>query len=424
MRYNKHRFIAVLFIVGEIFSSTKLYSAPAGFGDRNKQAVTEDKAISQALGTKIEAPVQQLLLSAKGTEPPKMGDVEWLRISFEKAENEVLALFARDLPKIEKVTTELAIYEVRASGQLPPDYTKGFRSKLERILLTSKVLRLKDCPSCDESRLIREEDGQLRYETHNSDPQRPYRIATQIGVGHLLYAELNYTPEDLQLRVRLVDTTLKQIQWTSEYSTADVVKTRERVVTGETEDTLAHGDSLSRVIIGEIAFTTVVAPGVLYLPSINSGAGSSPLFYPAADLFIGEKYDRGRKRFGFLFGAAINMGKGSSTGKPLPFLIRIAPQFRYTFNPYNVSSARYSVSGELGALFSAGMVTAYVGIGPEITMMERFSVSLTPMYIIPASVAGALVLNQRPDGSFENVPGAEIGKFGGFAMMVKGNINW
>ncbi len=406
--------------------SAQGFSVPTGFGSRNSADPGEklgsspiQKKVEQRSVEAVPAPVTSRVNSA----PPYEPGVEWLRVTFEKAENEVVSLFGRDIPKLEQIATDLVLYEVRLTGALPEGYEKSLRNKLERILLTSKTLRLKDCPSCEQSRLIREADGRLRYEEQNSDPVRPYRLASELGAKHLLFIEVSYTPEDFQLRARLVESSRKEVSWAAEYSTSDVVASREQLVNSGS-NSLEQSDALSRVLIGEIAFTTVLAPGVLYMPSINTGSGTSPLFYPSVDLLIGERYDRGRKRFGFIFGAAVNMATGPIRGKPLPFAIRVAPQFRYMFNPYNISSARYSISGELGTVISAGVVTAYIGVGPELTMMQRFSVSLTPMYILPAQVAGSQVLTQQPDGTFQNAPGSDIGKLGGLALMAKGNINW
>jgi hypothetical protein len=240
-----------------------------------------------------------------------------------------------------------------------------------------------------------------------------------------LFAEIIYTPEDLRLRVRIVSYPDGEERWIREVSTAEVLGATEKV-RERGEESLDSDDSLSHVLLGEIAFTTVIGTGIAFLPSVNKGGGSSGMLYPAVDLFIGEKYDRGRKRFGFLIGANVNMMQGDTLqgSSPLPFGIRIAPQFRYTFNPYNISSARWSLSGEVGGFLSSGLVTGYFGLGFEVAMMQRFSISVTPMYILPANVSSGTVQIQQPDGSFQPGGSNAIGTYGGFGTVAEVKINW
>ena len=70
----------------------------------------------------IQAPRTRVSRKTLTPEPPSADNVEWIRVPFDKAENEVLMLFQRDLAKLEDQTSELAIYEVRTSGRLPKDY--------------------------------------------------------------------------------------------------------------------------------------------------------------------------------------------------------------------------------------------------------------------------------------------------------------
>lgn len=348
-----------------------------------------------------------------------------MRVSFDQAENEVLALFQRDLPKIEELSKELTVYEARTSGKLPTDYRRNLRSKLERVLLTSKNLSVKQCMACEEARVYRDEHGDIKYESYSSDRSRPAKVASELGVPHLLYTEMAYTPEDLQLRVRLVDATTGRLLWTREYSTADVIKTREALRDADSGD-ISHGDALGNVLIGEVAFTMVLSPGIGVLPTVDNGGGSGMASYPSVDLFMGEKFDRGRKVFGFLLGGAFNMGgSGSSTGgTPLAWALRVAPRFRYVFNPYNVTTARYSIASELGAFIGTGVTTGYFGIGPEMAMVKRFSMSLTPIYILKGSVAQAANFTQGNDGHFNSSGDTEAGKFGGLGVLMKASINW
>ncbi|MGZ3687702.1 MAG: hypothetical protein ACXVBW_05350 [Bdellovibrionota bacterium] len=333
-----------------------------------------------------------------------------------------MALFQRDLSKLEENVTALAIYEVKTTGRLPPAYHQSVKNKLERVLLTSKKLGLKDCRNCQEARLIKTEDGQVRYEAYSTDNVRMAKIANDIGAGTLLFAEESYTPEDLQLRVRAVSAESGKLEWSKEYSTADVTKTREGL-NDAGPDELGHRDALANVVIGEIAFTFELSPGMDFLPSIDGGGGYSLTTMPALDLFIGEKFDRGRKAFGFLLGAALNPGIAPASGTPLTFIAKIAPQFRYCFNPTNVTTARWSLLSELGAMIAPGMATAYAGIGPEITMIRRFSIGVSPIYILPANVASSSNLTQGSDGSFTPST-SSVGKFGGFGILTRVSVTF
>src|SRR5690606_18079990 len=124
-------------------------------------------------------------------------------IPYDQAENEVLGLFQKDIPLLEDKANDLAIYEVRVSGQLPPSYQKSFRNKLERVFLTSKKLRLKQCTICDESRIHKTESGEIRYEAYSTDPKRPSKVAGVLGVDRLIFSDLTYHSEDLVLRIRM-----------------------------------------------------------------------------------------------------------------------------------------------------------------------------------------------------------------------------
>lgn len=348
-----------------------------------------------------------------------------LHITFDQAENEVLGMFRQDLPRLEGLTSKFSIFEVTATGTLPNNYIASLKSKLERVTLTSNKLRVIDCPQCQVSRLVKDAEGKLRYEVISEEPGRAGRLAKQIGVEDLLYADVNYTSSDLRLRVRLVKADNGELLFSREYSTADLVKRRDNLIKKEygIED-VGQGDSLSRMLIGEIAFTVAFSPGTMLLPTIDDGKGSSRMFYPSIDILIGEKFDGGHKRFGFLFGAAVNAAEQAEVGKLLPYAIRFAPQYRYTFNPYDTSFARYSILTEMGGLLSAGMVTAYAGFGPEVTIVRRFSLSLMPMYILPANVKGVQIVNATEGKPDATVTTPDQGRFGGFAILLKGTMNW
>lgn len=395
-----------------VFAVPALAVAAVGFGDAAKRR-----------GNPRCPPADSEVANPNPTLRPPRGQ-DWITVPFEKAENEVLALFGRDIKRISDITNEIVVFEVRTSGQLPDTYASDFRNKLERLILMTNSVKLKDCTGCDQARLFRNSDGEVRYESNNSDPKRAAKFATDLGVYHFLYAELSYTPEDLKLRIRLVSQRDRTILFTGDYSTEDVIRVRETAIASGDIGGITTGDSLARVVIGEIAFAVVLAPGVLSLPSINAGGGSAQMFYPSVDLLIGERYDRGHKRFGFLFGAAVNMALGPAVGKPLPFVMRIAPQFRYSFNPYAMRSTRYSVTGELGGMISTGMVTPYIGFGPEFMMEQRFAVNLVPMYIFPSAVSGAQIYTEAAGGGLEPKNAPNLGTFGGFAVLIKGSINW
>jgi hypothetical protein len=145
-------------------------------------------------------------------------------------------------------------------------------------------------------------------------------------------------------------------------------------------------------------------------------------FMPAADIVIGETFDHGYKRFGLEVSGAFNAGASPDTGKPLPFALLIGPQYRYTFNPYNVSQAKYSLFGGAGGFISSGLTSGYISLGLEMTMIRKFSVSLAPMYIFPVSVNGPQILGQSPDGTIQNQPGAKIGNFGGVGIAARVNM--
>lgn len=416
--------------------------AAIGFGSRNDSPATPNAAESVAVAPKPAAvapapiadiPVEAAKDGAKDgpsaptstSALPPLEGAEWLRVSFDQAENELMDLFQRDLPKVEEIAESLAIYEVRATGRLPQDYRRTVRNKLERVLIGSKKLSVKQCPACEESRVYRDEKGEVKYESFNSDTARPSKLASQIGVGHLIYTEVAYTPEDLQLRVRVVDATNGQLRFAKEYSTADVVKTRESFYETEAGE-IGHGDALGRVLIGEVAFTTVLSPGLSLLPTIDAGGGSGMSPSPTVDLFLGEKFDRGRKVFGFLVGGTFTMGDtgGETSGAPLSWSLRIAPRFRYVFNPYTVTNPRWSVAAEAGAFISTGLATAYVGLGPEMAMVKRFSVSVTPIYIIPSTVKASENFVEGSNGSFSNSGSTGGGKLGGPGVLMKASINW
>lgn len=358
-------------------------------------------------------------------QPPAQSGVEWVKVSFEKAENELLSVVKKDLPELARKTSSVVLYEVQVEGPLPSDYSQTFRSKLEKVLMMESALRLKDCPGCEQSRLIRKEDGRLQYESQILDPKRASRIASELGVTTLLHAQITYTQEDLRLNLKLVDSEKNDVLWSRDYSTEEYLRDRDGRFRLDPEgpgDLVREGDSLSHVMLGEIAFTMALSPGAILMPTIDRGAGADRAFYPAVDLLIGERYNRGYDRFGFVFGAAFNMASGISKSQGLAFLARVGPNFRHTFNPYNVTSARYSMVGEGGVAIGPGLTTPYVGLGAEISMIRRFSVTCMPMYFLTSDVSQEVA--QEINGEIVAGRGPVEGRFGGLGVMLKGNITW
>ncbi len=414
----KRQVVCILLAV----SMGNLARASVGFGDRNGAPQSPPTA-PVSLTSAPNSSTSQSSVVLKNPEPPAVQDVEWLKIPYEKAENEVLALFQRDIVRLEESADSVAVFEVKTVGQLPPSYHKIFRAKLERVLLTSKKIKVKDCTGCEEARLIRTEKGEMRYESESTEPGRATKLSSQLGTDHLLYADLTSTSEDVRLRVRMIDGATGSLTWTKEYSTADIIKTREALTDSGSGD-LGTSDSLARVIIGEIAFTTILSPGVSFMPSIDTGSGTSSALLPSFDLFIGEKFDRNRKAFGLQVGAMANLGSSPNQGKPLPWAMKLGPQFRYYFNPYSMTTARWALHFEIGAMISTGVTTPYVGLGPEMSMINRFSLSVMPIFILNADVSDTQILVQQADGSIPSSSPIKTGTFGGFGGVAKVNINW
>ncbi|MEK7691281.1 MAG: hypothetical protein AAB425_09690, partial [Bdellovibrionota bacterium] len=328
-----------------------------------------------------------------------------------------------DLGRVEGVAHDLTIYEIKASGQLPPTYQRDLRAKLERVLLTSSRIKVHECRGCDEARLLKNENGEILYESTSSDRDRVSKLVASSGATHFISAELGYSTEELSLRVKVTEATSGTLQWTKTYSASEIVAQSDSNTDTGAGD-LHATDGLSRALIGEIAFQTVISPGFFLTPSVASGGSSSLVANPSLDIVLGEKYAGGHRAFGFLVGGVIGLGPSPKTGTNIPWLLRIAPQFKYFFNPENVTTARYGITGEAGGIVSTGLVTGYLGAGPEVSMIRRFSVTLLPMYIFSATVAGAQQLEQQTDGSFKQKQTAPMGTFGGFAMSMKVNINW
>jgi len=118
-------------------------------------------------------------------------------------------------------------------------------------------------------------------------------------------------------------------------------------------------------------------------------------------------------------------GKGARVGEPAPFFMQMGPHFKYVFNPYNVTSARWIADFEFGALISQGVTTAYLAAGPEIRMVNRFSIALLPALILNAKA-------KNPDVKVKDETGREIpietgkdeGTIGGLALLIRANITW
>ncbi len=361
--------------------------------------------------------------------PPQNKDVEWLKVPYEKVEDELLSILQKDLPKIEHYTTSLLVYEVRINENLPPHYQRNFRQKLERTLLFSNKLQVKQCLNCDEARLTKSGNGQLRFENYSSDTGRAKRISSEAGTDHVIYADLNYTPEDLILNIRLVRASTDHVLWSQQYSMAQVVRDRENLNEQDPYE-LGHRDSLSHVILGETAFALSTSFGLNSMPGLDIGGGSNRFMMPALDLFIGERFDRGRKLFGFVAGIMFNVGideddlKKKNIGKPIGFAAKLGPKFTYIFNPYNISTMRFALATEAGALLGLGFVTPYIGMGPEFQMIRRFSFSLMPIYIFKTSVLSDEILKEINNGEVASEGSDKAGTFGGLGLLFRLSMTW
>jgi len=344
--------------------------------------------------------------------PPVRKGIEWLRVPYDKAEDELIALFHKDIAKLEDLTSTIAIFNVRTPDEFPGHHSNRLRAKLEKILLTSRKLKVKQCASCEEARFDPLEIKQLA------------QVARELNVDMLISSEVVYMPEDLQLRVRVLNPNNGQIAWLKEYSVADLTRSREQL-NDAMDDELSQRDSLSRVVLGEIAFSMALSPGVMWVPNIDTGSGRDLNGIPSVDLFIGERYDRGRRLFGFILGGAFNTSTPSTRarGTPLTMVGRVGPRFSYIFNPYNVSSAQFGLSTELGAMLGDSVTTGYLGFGPEIIMGKRFSLSLMPIFILPAKAKSPqIVVPAEAGGGVSG--GDDIGKFGGFSLLMKFGMRW
>jgi hypothetical protein len=426
---------------------TTVVFANQGFGSRNTAPSTSPSApVATPPSTSSTAPASasastpasthsttsaptQSEVATNLSEPPAIQDVDWIKVPFDQAENEVLALLKQDLPKIRKKAQRITIIGVRLRGAIPKGESITAREKIERVFLSDTQFEVKDCKACTEAKLIRGEDGQLRYEALSIEDSRVKEKLLALGTDGVLEAELAYHPEDLKVLIKIVHPETHELLFSKQYSTADIIKTRQNLDESAGLDTpydvLTHRDAFSRVIIGEIAFTPVLSAGMSYYPSVDNGKGSALTSMPSVDLFMGEKFDRGRRVFGFQIGAAMNLGTKPEAGTPLPFIIHVAPKFKWVINPYNVTTAKWAITGELGGIIATGYSSGYLGIGPEMVMIKRFSVSLTPMYILKREAAPEQTLVEGDNGTVINAgTNGSAGEMGGFAIAAKVNINW
>jgi hypothetical protein len=139
-------------------------------------------------------------ISTLGLGAPDSTEVEdVIHVGFSEAEADVIGLFKKDLHHLEGLTPKTALFEVTAAGTMLPDnYSTSFRSKLERLIVGAKNLRLLDCPQCQVSRLVKDGEGKLHYEAVSEEPGRAAKVAKELGVDDLLYAHIDYSPGELR----------------------------------------------------------------------------------------------------------------------------------------------------------------------------------------------------------------------------------
>lgn len=362
--------------------------------------------------------------AATSPDATKPAGIEWVEVEYDEAENEMVRLFMNDLGPLEEIGGRVVLYQVRATGQLPAGHHKVLRSKLEQVLLNSKKLTLVDCGTCDQSRLERDDTGKMRFHSRYSSVDEQKKIADELKVDKFIIAELKYRPEEMSLRLRMVRPQDQAVLWQEEYSSQDVVQGRKKFSLEKGAG--VKGENLSRLVIGQIAFGATVNLGVTYLPAIQKPNGVDPgrSGYPTVGIAIGEHFDQMSKYFGLGIEAMVNFGDNLPGAEVLPWALKLGPQFKYTFNPFEMSNPRWIAGVDFGALISPGITTGYIAVGPELKMINRFSVAFQPMYILSADAKEAQVINQQDDLSFASGESDVKGKFGGLGLMMKVNIYW
>jgi hypothetical protein len=411
-----------LVIMGVFLTNATAANAAVGFGQRKQVQVESPQAVAAETPAPTPAveptpepsPYPEVLTST----PPTSSAVSWESISFEEAETALLTSFKKDAGTLRERVSDLVILDVRVKGEgLPPTYRSLLKGKIEQILVESEGVTVRDCAGCMLGRFKRDAQGNWSYE-NGAMNLAPVEAA---GASHAMIVEADYTPENLEMRFRVVQAKSSAIIWSKAYSTTEEARKADALAHGEDPD----GSKLGQRLIGEIAFTTVFAGGVAFMPGISSGGFTADMLpYPQVSILFGEKFDRGSKLFGIKLGGMV-MVPNAAAGTTLPpmFYVTASPAFKLTFNPWERRGPRWSMDFEVGALVSGNVATAYGAVGIEMLMMERFSVSVMPMLIIPGSVGGTEAM--VPDGdSFTRVAGESPGRVGGFGLSAFLKFNW
>jgi len=359
--------------------------------------------------------------------PPSDPSIKWIRVSYQKAEDEVLALLQKDLAHIEKVSTKVAVYQIKMNHLIPVHHKITLRSKIERILLSSEKITLKECTECEKAVIQQNSQGQLQYETLASRKDGA-TVANDVGAEQLINVSLEYSPEILALNIRISDPQDGEILLTRTYTTQNVIQNDGS--NSSFGDGIGRDDSLQEVVIGQIAFAVSLGFGFSFLPTTDLGAGTRLVGYPGIELFLGERFNRSHSLFGFFLKgyAAISSetdrDDDGNVRHQLPFVASFGTRYRYTFNPYTTTRPRWGVRMEGGMMLSAGVTTGYLGVGPEVGLIRRFSVAVMPMYIIKTTVKTLPAIATNLAGQTKNFEGQSIGKFGGFGVGLNVNLNW
>ena len=357
---------------------------------------------------------------------PTVSGVDWVETSYEDVERDLIEQFSKDVSRLEELSSDLTVFAVRVNGNVPQDYYRVLKGRIEGVLLRSAKIVLKDCARCDAAVVERTSDTDLTYYSLTDDPKFRQSVARELGTDNLLFIEENYSRSELRLQVRLISAQSGALLWTKEYTSSALAQRLNKAVDEMPAAGASHANKETS-LLGGIAFRASFTPGFSYFPTINGGRGSEMIAYPTIGVSLGERFDSGYKEFGFGMYLSFDMteGRGARVGKPAPFFLQMGPHFKYVFNPYNVTSARWIADFEFGALVSQGLTTAYLGAGPEIRMINRFSIGLIPALILRARA-------KSPDIKVKDEQGREIpidagkdeGEIGGLALLLRANITW
>ena len=343
---------------------------------------------------------------------PDDSDSNWVKVGFERTESDLVDLFATKIPEIQRRAKRVLVYQIQLSESIPSLRKRVLREKLEAVISQSN-LSLVDCSTCS-------------Y-VDFSKPESLPSLAENHKVAHGLQASLSYRRDRMTLSVKLVELVHGIVLGVWNVNTEELYAGE---FNGSPTDSLKNKEA--RILLGEVAFRTVVSSGFISLPDLkdlSTGGSGKVGLRPYLGILIGERYDGGQREFGFGLGVSFELSESSTSAEEaipdelkLPVLIHIGPQMRYVFNPQNHSSAKWILQGELGAMFSTNLSTAYIGVGPEVMMINRFSLGILPMYIFSTEVR-----SQIPPAlggvNGESSKGA-TGKFGGMAILLRGNILW